>query len=318
MFTTARRPATAKWSTPFDEIDRADWAELAPSTPLTIDEDDVARLRSLGDPIDIDEVREVYLPLTRLLNIHVNNARELRRAQNSFLGDRGNGTPFVIGVAGSVAVGKSTVARLLRELLRRWEDTPRVELVTTDGFLYPNAELERRGLMSRKGFPESYDRRALLRFVTQVKSGAPEVRAPFYSHVVYDIVRDAEIVVNAPDVLIVEGLNVLQPPARGGGLAVSDMFDFSIFVDARTADIEKWYLERFLQLQRGAFSNPSSYFRKYADLSPAEALATASDIWNTINLPNLEQNVLPTRSRAKLILRKSEDHAISKVLLRKS
>lgn len=318
MLTTSRRQAFSKWSTPFDEIDRSDWAKLAPSTPLTIDEDDVARLRSLGDPIDIDEVREVYLPLTRLLNVHVNNARQLRRATNSFLGDRGEGTPFVIGVAGSVAVGKSTVARLLRELLRRWEDTPRVELVTTDGFLHPNAELERRGLMARKGFPESYDRRALLRFVTQVKSGAPEVRAPFYSHVVYDIVPNAEVVVHSPDVLIVEGLNVLQPPSRGGGLAVSDMFDFSIYVDARTSDIEKWYLDRFLQLQRGAFANPSSYFRKYADLSHDEAVATASKIWKSTNLPNLEQNVLPTRSRAKLILRKAEDHAISKVLLRKT
>jgi type I pantothenate kinase len=316
--TAAHRTVAPKWSTPFDEIDRADWADLAPATPLTIDEGDVARLRSLGDPIDIDEVREVYLPLSRLLNIHVNNARQLRRATNSFLGERGSGTPFVIGVAGSVAVGKSTVARLLREILRRWEDTPRVELVTTDGFLYSNAELERRGLMSRKGFPESYDRRALLRFVTQIKSGAPEVRAPFYSHVVYDIVPNAEIVVHSPDVLIVEGLNVLQPPSRGGGLAVSDMFDFSIYVDARTSYIERWYLERFQQLQRGAFVNPSSYFRKYADLSPAEALATASEIWNSINLPNLEQNVLPTRSRAKLILRKSADHAIHKVLLRKN
>lgn len=303
--------------TPFVDIERADWAELAPMTPLTLDEGDVARLRGLGDPIDIDEVREVYVPLSRLLNLQIANTRELHRATSSFLGERSATTPFVIGVAGSVAVGKSTVARLLRELLRRWEDTPRVELITTDGFLYPNAELERRGLMHRKGFPESYDRRALLRFVTQVKSGAPEVRAPFYSHLVYDIVPDAEIVVNAPDVLIVEGLNVLQPPTHDHPLAVSDMFDFSVYVDARTSDIARWYEERFLSLQKGAFANPSSYFRRYADLSEQDALATAREIWRSINLPNLEENVLRTRSRARLILRKAADHSVERVRLRK-
>ena len=307
----------AQWSTPFLEIAREEWAALAPTTPLTIDEADVLRLRSLGDPVDIDEVREVYVPLSRLLNLHIMNARELHRATSSFVGERQAPTPFVIGVAGSVAVGKSTVARLLRELLRRWDDTPRVELITTDGFLYPNSELERRGIMHRKGFPESYDQRALLRFVTQVKSGAPEVRAPFYSHMVYDIVPDAEIVVHAPDVLIIEGLNVLQPPRKGGSLAVSDMFDFSVYVDARTADIERWYIERFLSLQKGAFANPSSYFRRYAELSEADARATAHDIWSRINLPNLEENVLATRPRAKLILRKAADHSVSSVLLRK-
>ncbi|SJM58359.1 type I pantothenate kinase [Gulosibacter sp. 10] len=316
MSLLGRREAP-RWSTPFLEVERADWAELAPATPLALDETDVARLRGLGDPIDIDEVREVYVPLSRLLNIHIANARELRRSTTSFLGKRAAPTPFVIGVAGSVAVGKSTVARLLRELLRRWEDTPRVELITTDGFLYPNEELQRRGIMHRKGFPESYDRRALLRFVTQVKSGAPEVRAPFYSHMVYNIVPDAEIVVNSPDVLIVEGLNVLQPPAKEHGLALSDMFDFSIYVDARTDDISRWYEDRFLRLQKGAFANPSSYFRRYADLSQEEALATARRIWRSINLPNLEQNVLPTRSRARLILRKAPDHSVDRVLLRK-
>lgn len=314
-----RPPAAvlANARTPFVDIERADWAELAPMTPLTLDEGDVARLRGLGDPIDIDEVREVYVPLSRLLNLQIANTRELHRATSSFLGERSATTPFVIGVAGSVAVGKSTVARLLRELLRRWEDTPRVELITTDGFLYPNAELERRGLMHRKGFPESYDRRALLRFVTQVKSGAPEVRAPFYSHLVYDIVPDAEIVVNAPDVLIVEGLNVLQPPTHDHPLAVSDMFDFSVYVDARTSDIARWYEERFLSLQKGAFANPSSYFRRYADLSEQDALATAREIWRSINLPNLEENVLRTRSRARLILRKAADHSVERVRLRK-
>lgn len=310
------RREDAQWSTPFVEVERSDWAELAPTTPLTLDESDVNRLRGLGDPMDVEEVREVFVPLSRLLNIYIANARELRRSTTSFLGERSVATPFVIGVAGSVAVGKSTVARLLRELLRRWEDTPRVELITTDGFLYSNEELVRRGIMDRKGFPESYNRRALLRFVTQVKSGAPEVRAPFYSHMVYNIVPNAEIVVNSPDVLIVEGLNVLQPP-RENSLALSDMFDFSIYVDARTQDITRWYEERFLSLQKGAFANPSSYFRRYADLSHEEALATARRIWQTTNLPNLEQNILPTRSRARLILRKASDHSVDRVLLRK-
>lgn len=304
-------------STPFVEIERAEWAALAPSTPLTLDEHDVVRLRSLGDPIDLDEVREVYVPLSRLLNLHVANARTLHRATSSFLGERAAPTPFIIGVAGSVAVGKSTVSRLLRELLRRWEDTPRVELITTDGFLWPNAELERRGIMHRKGFPESYDRRSLLRFLTAVKSGASEVRAPFYSHLTYDIVPDAEIVVHHPDVLIVEGLNVLQQPAPGRSLAVSDLFDYSIYVDARTQDIARWYEERFLSLHRGAFTNPNSYFRKYAELSVEEATQQGRRIWASINEPNLEENIRPTRSRARLILRKGPDHAVSKILLRK-
>ena len=223
----------------------------------------------------------------------------------------------MIGVAGSVAVGKSTTARLLRELLAGWVGTPRVELVTTDGFLYPNAELERRGLLRRKGFPESYDRRALLRFVSQVKSGVAEVHAPVYSHLVYDIVPGEHISVRRPDVLIVEGLNVLQPPAGGAHLAVSDLFDFSVYVDARTSDIERWYVERFLRLQRGAFADPESYFHRYADLAEDEAVAMARSIWAEINGPNLEHNVLPTRARADLVLRKAADHTVSSVLLRK-
>jgi type I pantothenate kinase len=234
-----------------------------------------------------------------------------------FLREREQTTPFVIGVAGSVAVGKSTIARLLRELLSRWEETPRVELITTDGFLYPNAELERRGLMERKGFPESYDRRSLLRFVSEVKAGAAEVRAPFYSHLSYDIVPDAQITVRRPDVLIVEGLNVLQPPAQGHRLAVSDLFDFTIYVDARTRDIARWYEERFLKLQRGAFSNPRSYFHRFASLSEEQARARAASIWSSINEPNLLQNIRPTRSRAKLVLRKDSDHKVDRVLLRK-
>jgi len=216
-----------------------------------------------------------------------------------------------------VAVGKSTIARLLRELLSRWPDTPHVELVTTDGFLYPNEELQRRGIMDRKGFPESYDRRALLRFITAVKSGAAEVRAPFYSHLRYDIIPTAQVVVRRPDVLIVEGLNVLQPAATASGLAISDLFDFSIYVDARTRDIESWYVDRFMALKRGAFSNPNSFFNVFAELSDEEAADQARGFWRSINEPNLVDNIRPTRSRAKLVLRKDSDHTVSSVLLRK-
>jgi type I pantothenate kinase len=303
--------------TPFVEIPRADWAELARNTEQPLSETEVVQLRGLGDRLSLTEVAEVYLPLSRLLSLYAMGARQLHRDTSTFLGERAQATPFVIGVAGSVAVGKSTIARLLRELLARWDDTPRVELVTTDGFLFPNAELERRGLMSRKGFPESYDRRALLRFVSEVKGGAAEVRAPFYSHLSYDIIPDAEVVVRRPDVLIVEGLNVLQPPAPGNGLAVSDLFDFTIYVDARTQDIARWYEERFLKLQQGAFANPRSYFHRYAALTEDEARTRAGEIWRGINEPNLVQNVRPTRSRASLVLRKQADHAVSSVLLRK-
>lgn len=310
-------PTAGDSSTPFVELDRADWAELAQNTQLPLKETEIVQLRGLGDPLDMREVEQVYLPLSRLLNLYVGGARQLHRVTSDFLGERSQRTPFVIGVAGSVAVGKSTIARLLRELLSRWDDTPWDELVTTDGFLLPNAELERRGLMERKGFPESYDRRSLLRFVTEIKSGAPEVRAPFYSHLSYDIVPDAEIVVRRPDVLIVEGLNVLQPAGGGNRLAVSDLFDFSVYVDARTRDIARWYQERFLKLQRGAFANPQSYFHRFADLTEEEARARAASIWSRINEPNLLQNIRPTRSRAKLVLRKDADHTVSSVLLRK-
>jgi type I pantothenate kinase len=299
------------------EIDRQAWAELAPSTELPLTETELVQLRGIGERLDTSELSDVYLPLSRLINLYAGGARALHQSTSQFLHGRTESTPFVIGVAGSVAVGKSTTARLLRELLARWDDTPRVELVTTDGFLYPNAVLAERGLMERKGFPESYDRRALLRFVTNVKSGAAEVRAPFYSHLSYDIVPDAEIVVRRPDILIVEGLNVLQPPAAGGRLAVSDLFDFTVYVDARTTDIANWYVERFLSLQRSAFSNPKSYFHRYADLTEADAVAQARSIWAAINEPNLLQNVLPTRARASLVLRKGSNHAVTSVLLRK-
>jgi type I pantothenate kinase len=303
---------------PFREIDRSDWSELAPKMDVPLTNAELVELRGLGDELDLTEVSEVYLPLSRLLNLYVENAQRLHAATTQFLGASATSTPFVIGIAGSVAVGKSTIARLLRELLSRWDGTPRVELITTDGFLHPNAELERRGILERKGFPESYDRRALLRFVSKIKAGDPEVRAPFYSHLAYDIIPDAAVTVRKPDVLIVEGLNVLQPPTPGKKLAVSDLFDFTIYVDARTNDIARWYEERFLRLQRGAFSNPRSYFHRFADLSESAARARAQQVWELTNEPNLIQNVLPTRPRASLILRKGSDHAVSKVLLRKT
>jgi type I pantothenate kinase len=302
--------------TPFVEIDRDAWAALAPTTHNPLTEMELVQLRGLGDRLDLQEVSDVYLPLSRLINLYAGGARNLHRATSDFLGERAERTPFVIGVAGSVAVGKSTVARLMRELLSRWSDTPRVELITTDGFLYPNAELERRGIMDRKGFPESYDRRHLLKFVTQIKSGAEEVRAPFYSHVEYDIVPGAEVVVRRPDILIVEGLNVLQPPLDGR-LALSDLFDFTIYVDARTHDIENWFVERFRKLREGAFSREESFFHRFAQIPEEEALGFAHEVWRTINEPNLKQNVQPTRSRATLVLRKGFDHKVASVLLRK-
>lgn len=303
--------------TPYVEIDRAEWARLAPETATPLSETEVVQIRGLGDRLDMREVEEVYVPLSRLLSLYARGTQDLGRATSRFLGDQALRTPFVIGVAGSVAVGKSTIARLLRELLSRWPDTPHVELVTTDGFLYPNEELQRRGIMDRKGFPESYDRRALLRFITAVKSGAAEVRAPFYSHLRYDIIPTAQVVVRRPDVLIVEGLNVLQPAATASGLAISDLFDFSIYVDARTRDIESWYVDRFMALKRGAFSNPNSFFNVFAELSDEEAADQARGFWRSINEPNLTENIRPTRSRAKLVLRKDSDHTVSSVLLRK-
>jgi len=306
---------------PYVDLDRDAWRSLSASTPLPLTDADVERLRGLGDPVDLHEVDVVYRPLSRLLNLYVRATMGLHEASSTFLGERWDGAPYVIGVAGSVAVGKSTTARVLRELMARWPETPRVALVTTDGFLYPNAELERRGIMQRKGFPESYDRRALIQFLAKIKAGAPSVSAPVYSHLRYDIVPDAQTVVERPDVLIVEGLNVLQPARTGPGhrssLAVSDFFDFSIYVDARESDVRQWYVDRFLSLRQTAFADPASYFHRYATLSDDEAVERASELWDTINAPNLRENVLPTRSRATLVLRKAADHSVERIRLRK-
>ena len=306
---------------PYVVIDRERWSGLRDTTPLTLDVDDLERLRGLGEPIDLAEVEDVYLPLSRLLSLQVTAAHERHRATSTFLGEKTARVPFVLGVAGSVAVGKSTTSRVLRELLARWPHHPRVDLITTDGFLLPNAELERRGLLRRKGFPESYDQRALLRFLAAVKSGEPEVGAPVYSHLVYDVVPGESVVVKAPDILVVEGLNVLQPPRpRADGrprMSVSDYFDFSVYVDASTVDVRRWYVERFLRLRRTAFADPASYFRRYASLSDEDARTTALGIWTDINEPNLVQNILPTRGRASLVLEKGPDHAVRRVRLRK-
>jgi type I pantothenate kinase len=316
-FATGAAVAGESSTSPFIEISRTEWAGLAASTGLPLSEAEVAQIRGLGDFLDITEVAEVFMPLSHLLSLYVRESRLLHKTTSAFFGQRAERTPFIIGVAGSVAVGKSTVSRLLVELLRRWPDTPKVELVTTDGFLLPNAELERRGIMARKGFPESYDRTALLRFVADIKSGKPNVTAPVYSHLSYDIVPGAEIVVNQPDVLIVEGLNVLQSPGAGLETAVSDYFDFKIYVDAETDDVTQWFLKRFERLRESAFTDPASYFHRYAEMDYDKALARAKEIWQTINLPNLIENILPTRSRATLVLRKGSNHTVETVLLRK-
>ena len=298
------------------ELDRSQWRDLRQSMPMVLTEEELGQLVGLGEQIDLTEVAEVYLPLSRLIHLQVAARQRLFAATSTFLGERQTNkqVPFVIGVAGSVAVGKSTTARILAKLLSRWESHPKVDLVTTDGFLYPTAELQRRGIMHRKGFPESYDRRALLRFVTEVKSGAPEVKAPVYDHITYDIVPNEFITVRQPDILILEGLNVLQTGPR---LTVSDLFDFSIYVDAKTSDIEAWYISRFLQMRNTSFADPRSHFHHYAGLTDQQATAAATDIWTSINLPNLVENILPTRPRANLVLRKDHDHSINKVRLRK-
>ncbi len=306
---------------PFVTFTRAEWFALAGKTPLPLTEEDIERVRGLGDPVDLSEVDHVYRPLSRLLDLYSGAIGGLHGASSEFLGERASRTPFVIGVAGSVAVGKSTTARVLRELMARWPGSPRVELVTTDGFLFPNSVLQDRGILLKKGFPESYDRKALRAFVAAVKSGLPTVTAPVYSHHTYDIVPNATITVSSPDVLIVEGLNVLQPASLrdpdGVAFAVSDYFDVSIYVDADAADVRRWYVDRFLSLRKTAFAQPDSYFRMFASLTDVEAKERAEEIWDSINAPNLERNITPTRSRATIILHKGPDHSVERVHLRK-
>lgn len=308
-------------SGPYVTLQRRAWAELSDATEIDLDEETLARLRGIGDPTSALDIEEVYRPLCQLLHLYMVNTERLYAQNSSFLNLDVRRTPFVIGVAGSVAVGKSTVSRVLQELLSRAPGNPKVDLITTDGFLYPNAELQRRGLLDRKGFPESYNRRSLLQFVMDVKSGEPKVLAPVYSHMVYDIVADEYIVVESPDILIIEGLNVLQPArveADGrSGLAVSDFFDFSVFVDAEEGHIKQWFLNRFMELRRTAFTDERSYFRVYSELSDQEALTLGSQVWDTINGPNLRQNVAPTRERATAILVKGSDHMVDSIRIRK-
>jgi type I pantothenate kinase len=312
------RPTMPSELSPYHHFERASWAELRANTPLTLTMDDLVRLQSMNDPISVDEVIAIYLPLSRLLALYVAATQGLFKATRRFLGADDGKVPYIIGIAGSVAVGKSTAARVLTALMSRWPNTPKVQLVTTDGFLLPNAVLEAEGLMDRKGFPESYDGAALLRFLSQVKAGEHSVTAPVYSHLTYDVVKDRTTTVDHPDILIVEGLNVLQPSRPGRDIPfVSDYFDFSIYLHAEEHDLARWYVSRFMRLRETAFRDPRSYFRKYADLTDQEARATALDIWTRINLKNLRENILPTKARASLVLTKGEDHKIEKVALRK-
>ena len=298
-----------------------DWAKLRADTPMTLSEEEVIALTSLGDPISLEEVEEVFLPLSRLLSFYVGSMQSLFEATRRFLDTSDGKTPFIIGIAGSVAVGKSTTARILRELLTRWPSSPRVSLVTTDGFLFPNAVLEQEGLMERKGFPESYDVAALLAFLSEIKAGKARVSAPVYSHLSYDVVPGETVTIERPDILILEGLNVLQTrdlPKDGKAIPfVSDFFDFSIYIDAEERAVRRWYIERFMRLKDTRFRDPRSYFHKYADLGEAAAEAVAAGLWERINLVNLRDNILPTRPRADLVLRKGEDHAICEVALRR-
>ena len=306
---------------PYRTFSRAEWATLRDDTPMTLTSEEVTRLRSLHDRLDFKEVEEVYLPLSRLLSLYVNATQRLFRAQERFLGTEDIKMPFIIGVAGSVAVGKSTTARVLQALLARWPNVPKVDLVTTDGFLYPNAILEREGLMEKKGFPESYDLQTLLRFLTDVKAGRRPARAPVYSHLTYDVTPNQWVEVDRPEILIVEGLNVLQTgrlPKDGKAIPfVSDFFDFSVYLDADDDVLKAWYGDRFLTLRSTAFRDPKSYFHRYSQLTDEQAIETASSIWERINLVNLHENILPTRQRSDLILKKGESHLVEQVSLRR-
>jgi type I pantothenate kinase len=307
---------------PYRVFSRDEWARLRADTPLTLTAEEVLRLQSLNDPTSLDEVVAIYLPLSRLLSLYVAATQGLFKATQRFLlAEKETKVPYIIGVAGSVAVGKSTTARLLKALLARWPNTPKVDLVTTDGFLLPNADLTRLGLMERKGFPESYETGALLHFLADIKAGKRNVRAPLYSHLVYDVVPGEYTVIDRPDILIVEGLNVLQParlPKDGTAIPfVSDYFDFSVYIDAHEADLHRWYVSRFLRLRETAFRDPLSYFRRYAEIPEEEAIQVADGLWNRINLVNLRENIVPTRQRASLILKKGASHRIEEVALRR-
>ena len=300
---------------------RQQWGALRESVPLTLSESDLANLRGLNEKVSLSEVIDIYLPLSRLLNLIVKAKQQRGLVLNEFLGQKPSNSPYIISIAGSVAVGKSTTARILQALLRHWPEHPKVDLITTDGFLYPLADLKRKGLLQRKGFPESYDMKMLLEFISNVKAGKSNVKAPIYSHITYDRVRKEHQLINQPDILILEGLNVLQTgldsPVDTRRPFVSDFVDFSIYVDADEPFLKQWYIERFLQFRTGAFSDKNSYFHHYAGLSDAEATQIAANIWDTINGPNLQLNIQPTRERAHLILQKGTDHLMSQVLLRK-
>lgn len=314
--------ARTKKASPFHRFSKAQWSALRADERMTLDAADIDRLRSLNDPILMDEAEQIYLPLTRLLSFYVEAVQGLRQASVSFL-DRDNQErlPFILGVCGSVAVGKSTTSRILQALLQRWPSSPKVDLVTTDGFLYPNKILQDRGLENRKGFPESYDRARFVNFLADIKSGVRNVAVPTYSHLVYDVIEGEDVIVDQPDILIVEGLNILQPgeaPQSGDPLMfASDYLDFGIYVDAQEKHIRHWFLERFERLRQTAFKDPTSFFHQFSKMSQNEALEFGTTVWESTNLPNLKNNILPTRGRADLILIKSEDHSIGEVILRK-
>ena len=302
---------------PYLEFSRAEWAQLRASIPLTLTEADLAQLRGINELVSLDEVAQIHLPLSRLLNLHIAATQDLHKVSSAFLGRLAGKTPYIIGLAGSVSAGKSTISRILQALLSRWPEHPKVALVTTDGFLFPNAKLEARGIMHRKGFPESYDVARLVQFVSDVKSGRAPVSAPVYSHLTYDIVPGEEQVVDSPDILIIEGLNVLQTGA-GRTAFVSDFFDFSIYVAAQEEDLVQWFLSRFARLRETAFLDPRSYFHKFAEMPEGEALAIARRVWDTINLVNLRENIEPTRERAQLIMEKGPNHVVQRIRLRKT